>query len=248
MSHSTLLTLLAAVTEAGGEKEAFVEALDALRQVVRGHYYSVLYGRVGCASVDLFHPGEGWLGIDAEIAKRIARHHASHPFCVDFFFSTRPVVYLRSGMVGEAKWRRSDIYRFLDSTLGIEDMIGMYFPMPSGQFGALFCGADAVFGGPDFEEAKTFHRVLVPLLANVPEYPAGTFGGALDINGLTSREADVMEWLDQGKSNQDIGVILGISQHTVRKHLENIFRKLGVENRTAAVREARKADRRHRPF
>lgn len=248
MSHSTLLTLLTAVTEAGSEKEAFIAALNALRNTVRGHYYSVLYGRVGCASVDLFHPASGWLGIDAEIAKRIARHHASHPFCMDFFFSTRPAVYLRSGMVGEAEWRRSDIYRFLDSTLGIEDMIGMYFPMPSGQFGALFCGADAVFCGTDFKEAKMLHRVLVPLLANVPEYPVESFGTSSRGNVLTTREVDVMKWLAQGKSNKEIGVILGISQHTIRKHLENIFHKLGVENRTAAVREAQEMKRRHGPF
>ncbi len=246
MRDPSLLRLLAAVADAAGEKAAFAAALRVFRRTVSGHYYSILYGRVGCASVDLYHPDEGWLGIDAEIARRIARHHASHPFCKDFFFSSRPAVYLRSAMVGEAEWRRSEIYRFLDSTLGIEDMVGMYFPMPSGQFGGLFCGAGALFDRSALDEAAVLHRVLVPLLAGVPEYPAECAAAPAGSHGLTSREADVMDWLAQGKSNHEIGVILGISQHTVRKHLENIFRKLGVENRTAAVREARAAERRGR--
>jgi len=52
---------------------------------------------------------------------------------------------------------------------------------------------------------------------------------------LTPREADVLSWLARGKSNRDIGAILGLSPRTVNKHLEQIFAKLGVENRAAAA-------------
>ncbi len=41
-------------------------------------------------------------------------------------------------------------------------------------------------------------------------------------------------WLSRGKSSRDIGEILGLSHRTVTKHLEGIYAKLGVENRTAA--------------
>lgn len=51
---------------------------------------------------------------------------------------------------------------------------------------------------------------------------------------ITSREAEVLLWLSRGKSNRDIGEILGLSPRTVTKHLEGIYAKLGVENRTAA--------------
>lgn len=58
--------------------------------------------------------------------------------------------------------------------------------------------------------------------------------------GLTGREAEVLLWLSRGKSNREIGQILGISPRTVNKHLEQIFIKLGVENRaSAAARAAR---------
>ena len=55
---------------------------------------------------------------------------------------------------------------------------------------------------------------------------------------LTPREAEVLYWLKEGKSNWGIAAILGNAEKTVGKHLENIFRKLQVENRTAAVRVA----------
>jgi DNA-binding response OmpR family regulator/DNA-binding CsgD family transcriptional regulator len=52
---------------------------------------------------------------------------------------------------------------------------------------------------------------------------------------LTAREAQVLLWISRGKSNRDIGDILSLSPRTVNKHLEQIFIKMGVENRTAAA-------------
>lgn len=53
--------------------------------------------------------------------------------------------------------------------------------------------------------------------------------------GLTPREAEVLLWVGRGKSNRDIGDILGLSPRTVNKHLESIYSKLGIENRAAAA-------------
>jgi DNA-binding response OmpR family regulator/DNA-binding CsgD family transcriptional regulator len=52
---------------------------------------------------------------------------------------------------------------------------------------------------------------------------------------VTAREAEVLVWIARGKSNRDIGEILGLSPRTVNKHLEQIFQKLGVENRASAA-------------
>ncbi|WP_420133086.1 response regulator [Rhodopseudomonas sp.] len=62
--------------------------------------------------------------------------------------------------------------------------------------------------------------------------------------GLTSRESEVLAWLSKGKTNRDIAQILGLSPRTVDKHLEQIYAKLGVENRTAAAAIATNAARR----
>lgn len=58
---------------------------------------------------------------------------------------------------------------------------------------------------------------------------------------LTSREAEVLLWISRGKSNREIGEILHISPRTVNKHLEQIFVKLGVENRASAAARAVRA-------
>src|ERR1043166_6142668 len=60
---------------------------------------------------------------------------------------------------------------------------------------------------------------------------------------LTPREKEVLAWVAEGKSNRDVGLILGIGAATVKKHLEHIFQKMGVETRTAAVAVALKASR-----
>jgi DNA-binding CsgD family transcriptional regulator len=56
--------------------------------------------------------------------------------------------------------------------------------------------------------------------------------------GLTPREAEVLAWVAQGKTNRETGTILGMSTRTVQKHLEHVFGKLGVESRTGAILKA----------
>jgi DNA-binding CsgD family transcriptional regulator len=56
--------------------------------------------------------------------------------------------------------------------------------------------------------------------------------------GLSPREAQVLDWVAQGKTNKEIGVILDLSPRTVQKHLEHIYRKIYVESRTAAAAKA----------
>ncbi len=56
--------------------------------------------------------------------------------------------------------------------------------------------------------------------------------------GLTPREAEVLLWVAQGKSNSEISCILGNSEPTVKQHLGVVFQKLGVESRNAATLRA----------
>ncbi len=56
--------------------------------------------------------------------------------------------------------------------------------------------------------------------------------------GLSPRVAEVLLWVAQGKTNGEVGVILGISESTVKKHLLEIFAQLGVETRSAATLRA----------
>jgi DNA-binding CsgD family transcriptional regulator len=53
--------------------------------------------------------------------------------------------------------------------------------------------------------------------------------------GLTEREGQVLYWLTKGKANRDIAEILGLGTRTIDKHLQQIYAKLEVENRTSAT-------------
>ena len=87
-------------------------------------------------------------------------------------------------------------------------------------------------------------RAITARLARREEHAAGAgapnFQSALPLEeklSLTPREAEVLLWVAQGKSNGDIATIISATEGTVKKHLEHIFEKLGVENRaTAALR------------
>jgi CheY-like chemotaxis protein/DNA-binding CsgD family transcriptional regulator len=56
--------------------------------------------------------------------------------------------------------------------------------------------------------------------------------------GVTAREAEVLYWISEGKTNPEIAIIIDASLNTVKKHAINLFAKLGVETRTAAARLA----------
>ena len=81
-------------------------------------------------------------------------------------------------------------------------------------------------------------EIMRPHLGNL--YRLAVAPGAIPVEceppaALTPRERGVLRWLAAGKTDKDIGAILGISARTVHKHLQHIYEKLGVETRTAAV-------------
>jgi DNA-binding CsgD family transcriptional regulator len=59
---------------------------------------------------------------------------------------------------------------------------------------------------------------------------------ALIALGLTAREAEVLYWITEGKTNPEIAIILDASPDTVKKHAANLYAKLGVPTRTSAAR------------
>lgn len=75
-------------------------------------------------------------------------------------------------------------------------------------------------------------------LVLLQEAPTAADPQRLRVLGLSPREAEVLHWMTEGKSNQDVAAILQISPRTVEKHIETIYAKLGVETRTAALLKA----------
>ena len=90
--------------------------------------------------------------------------------------------------------------------------------------------------GSEIKEAVEHDHLINPSPGGDPRpgrtIPAESPLGSL---GLTPREAEVLTWVAQGKSNYEIGVILSACTGTICKHVEHILAKLNVENRTAAA-------------
>ena len=94
-------------------------------------------------------------------------------------------------------------------------------------FGHISLGVE-MMSKPDASHYRLLVRETVQTLATEP----------LQKLGLTRREAEVLFWASQGKSNGEIAIILASKVRTIAKHLERVFAKLMVENRTAAAHAA----------
>jgi len=79
-------------------------------------------------------------------------------------------------------------------------------------------------GSDDFPARLVLHERAVAAASDTPSR-----------QGLSPRESEVLHWVAQGKTNGEIASILGVSPGTVKRHLENLYPKLGVENRHAAA-------------
>lgn len=108
----------------------------------------------------------------------------------------------------------------------------------SDQRGGMNLGADDYLTKPveneDLIEAVAARLQRAEQTARAEFAPDFSSSRPLERLGLSPREAEVLLWAAQGKTNPEIATILGISEETVKKHMKEILSTLGVETRTAA--------------
>ncbi len=117
-----------------------------------------------------------------------------------------------------------------------------YLPPAVRQWLERATAASATGVGP-LELCEADRRVVVTLGRSnegryfllVREESANHAAASLKALGLSPREAEVMHWVCEGKTNPEIGQILEVTTHTVNRHLEHILAKLGVDNRQKAI-------------
>jgi DNA-binding CsgD family transcriptional regulator len=168
--------------------------------------------------------------------------------CFDRFFSQHPLVRFHAVERGRGAHRISDSMpfgRFRDGALyneyyrriGIDHVVALPILVDESVLVSFVLNRK----GRDFADREcelldrvgpVLSRLFRGLRANEVATPGET-GPVAD--ALTSREREVHRWLAAGKTDRDIGAILGCSHRTVQKHLQRIYEKLGVETRTAAV-------------
>jgi DNA-binding CsgD family transcriptional regulator len=235
----SLLTLLSKAARAMRDDEFVEVLLQAWAHVVPADTHSLIRHTEENGLVEFWQPGEGRLGPDHRVPKLFARLWAmenpmdSHP-CVAAFLKNGPGAYLRSALEEDAVWKRRAHYRLVDRVLGIEDMVSVFLAPSNGTLVMLHAGSRAQVNSPStLRLADEFAALATALLVARGGFAAKQL--ALPGKKLTPREIEILNWVGKGKQNIEIASILGRSPHTIRKHLENIFSKLGVETRTAAV-------------
>jgi DNA-binding CsgD family transcriptional regulator len=120
---------------------------------------------------------------------------------------------------------------------GIDDALRTWLPAPPGRARSIYLERT----GKDYtERERRLFALLRPHLVRMRANAEARrrMDGVL---GLTPREAEVLGWVARGLRNAEIAEALVISPQTVRKHLENLFEKLGVRTRSAAVARVRAA-------
>lgn len=104
-------------------------------------------------------------------------------------------------------------------------------------FCLLFFGAGVVLA------RKLFVKKEIIVQQEIKEVPAETRGPVDEDNikktGISKRELEILQLIDEGLSNQQIAEKLFVSEHTVKKHVSNLFFKLDVQRRTEAVKKAK---------
>ena len=145
-------------------------------------------------------------------------------------FMNRPVRY--SDFLSAREYHALGLYADVHRVLGIEDSLHLWLSVP---------GEDVV-RRIGFSSSRRITRrdvrvleLLAPHLRQFYRRAAARRATAPRADGLTAREREILALVAEGKTNAEVALLLWISPHTVRTHLENTFDKLGVTTRAAAV-------------
>ncbi|MFM8364428.1 MAG: response regulator transcription factor [Verrucomicrobiota bacterium] len=233
-----LLLLLSNAASARSDGDFLQALLEAWVRVAPGDFHALIRRHEEGNRVEFRLPGIGLLGPEHPLPQLFAKLWASeHPLethpSTAAFLKNGPGAYLRSQLEPDRVWKKRAHYRVLDKPQGIEDMVSIFLEPSKGTLVTVHTGSFTSPINPAvLRPAQEFADV-----ANILFQARGGIskGREEPSRKLTRRETQIMEWVSRGNRNAEIAKILGVSQHTIRKHLENAFAKLGVENRTAAA-------------
>ncbi|MFI1968098.1 helix-turn-helix transcriptional regulator [Streptomyces cinnamoneus] len=190
---------------------------------------------------------EGWapdrLGryVGGLVQRRIRQHHPLISYAQSGDLAPVDVGEICDG------WRRTQWYSEARRDFGVTQQVGLPLTAGPGVVRLVIVGRDGRFGSRELAFAARVRPLLEAvgghvrerrrLRAMTPALPAGRLTG----HGLTPRELTVLGLLAEGLTAEAIGRRLAISPHTVNRHLEKVYRKLGTNNRVRTVLLARQA-------
>jgi len=238
------LEILEQIVTAPNDRDLAEAALAGLREVSPGDHFSAILFNPETLAADVYFSHRGWLPADNDFRTAASGKLIEHPLARKFLTRRVSMALLRSREVSDREWHKSVIYNELDRPLGVEDVATAYHFTASHQVLILTCGRSRRFLDREFSPIQTYHRVLNGMapfhpLSRRPVGGENPEPGAVAAVGklaeLSVREQEILHWVREGKRDPEIAIILGISPRTVHHHMANIYRKLGVETRTAAA-------------
>jgi DNA-binding CsgD family transcriptional regulator len=166
--------------------------------------------------------------------------HARTAYCSTYPLSIQrridePRPMAISDFLTRRQLHRLDYWDQVLRPFGIEHQLRLWLPAPCGRSWLFQFSRLGVQG--DFDDCqRAVLEFLRPFLVAIRDRFELRLTVRPASNGaLTEREAEILSWIARGKSNEEIALLLFVSPHTIRKHLENAYRKLGVHTRAAAV-------------
>jgi DNA-binding CsgD family transcriptional regulator len=140
----------------------------------------------------------------------------------------------RSDIVPRAEWQRRELWHFIERPRGIEDSLWLWLRVPGDPvLRRILIATDRRDGFRD-RDVRVL-ELLTPHLIRLYTRAAMRRKTPQGLEMLTPREREVIALIAAGRTNRETARYLWISPHTVRAHLENIFEKLEVTTRAAAV-------------
>lgn len=158
------------------------------------------------------------------------QHYWTSPACYPDKTGDRSSVTMVSDFLSDRQLHSSGVYADHFGPCGVEHAMMVCLPATGGLSRRILLNRGR---GPDFTDRdRTVLALLRPHLAELVHRLERQRRDAVD---LTPRQRQLLELIAAGHSNSQVARELVLSPHTVRKHLENIFSRLGVTNRMAAV-------------
>ena len=140
-----------------------------------------------------------------------------------------------SDLLSRREWHALDLYWEVCRPLDGEYELELWLATPDGIAGGF--GFDS-FKRDFSERDKLVLDTLQPHLVQLWRNAAARQPESRSLATLTPREREILLWVARGKSNREIAAVLYLAPGTIRKHLDNVYDKLGVSNRAGAVGRA----------
>ncbi|MFT3865508.1 MAG: LuxR C-terminal-related transcriptional regulator [Solirubrobacterales bacterium] len=190
-----------------------------------------------------------------ELYRAYGEYAFQNPLMTRYMETLDGRAYRFSDVISVEEYHRLDLYRKLYRPMGVEHQIAFTLPATPGRVLAIALSRrDRDYSDEERDLINRARPFLIQAWRNAIEHtalrdivaaqapgsrlPAAIADDAFAEYGLTPRETEVLVLVARGRSNRDAAAILGLSARTVQKHLEHCFRKLGVENRSAAAETA----------